>query len=165
MRKTLLAAAIAAVLFLPLLRFKKGDSLPPASAAGSFLEDVQVVHREEGREVWSLLSAKTTISSDGSTAGMREVTVRLPGRGLTVTAEKGSFNLESSDLSLEGNVTASTEDFTVSTARVMLASATGELATDDVVVIKGTGFTIKGKGLRAYDDKVRLLEDVRAELY
>jgi hypothetical protein len=165
MRKALLAAVLAALLLLPVLKFSREDGLGRTAASGSFLEDVKVVRREAGRTVWSLGSKRASISGDANTAGMSEVAVLLPGHGLAVTADAGVYDLRSNDVSLEGGVIAKAEDFTVSTGRVRLASANGEIATDGGVVITGKGFIIRGRGLRAYDGKVMLLADVRAELF
>lgn len=165
MRKVLLAAALAALLLLPVLKFSGEDGSGRTALSGSFMEDVKVVRREAGRTVWSLSSKRASISGDANIAGMSEVAVLFPGRGLAVTADAGVYDLQSNDVSLEGGVVARAEDFTVSTGRVRLASANGEIATDDSVVITGKGFVIRGKGLRAYDEKVMLLADVRAELF
>jgi LPS export ABC transporter protein LptC len=139
------------------------DNHESPSLPGSFLEDVKVVNQRIGKEQWSLVTKKATISEDGDTASLQDVTVRLPAEEMTVEADSGLYNILSRDLALTGNITAVTDSYVIKTESANLTAEKGELSTDDRVVVESRGFRIEGHGLRAAEKKsVRLLRDVKA---
>jgi LPS export ABC transporter protein LptC len=165
MKKVLLVALLAALTMLPAFKLEKGKADSPGLAPRSFLEDVSIVTREEGKLLWSLESGRVSFSTGMERASLAGVSVELPGREMLVTASVGEFDMEDHDLSLSGNVRAETSGFVVTTASASLESGTGRISTEAPVSITGADFVITGKGLRAEDSTVRLLADVKAEFH
>jgi LPS export ABC transporter protein LptC len=165
MKKALVLFAFAAFVLVLVLRPGGGRGPVSSDAHGSYMEDVRVVNREEGRLLWSLRSQRTAISDEGDAAKLQRVTVSLPSHDMTVTADTGVYDIIGSGLELEGNIEADAVDYTIITGHVTLDSESGEVWTDERVLIEGRRFKIVGKGLRALNREVRLLGDVRAEFF
>lgn len=149
------------------LVLRPGGSRSPVrnSTDGSYMEDVRVDNMEEGRLLWSLRSQRTAISDAGDAAKLQSVTVRLPEHDMTVTADTGVYDIIGSGLELEGNIEADAVDYKIITGRVTLDSESGEVRSEERVLIEGRRFKIIGKGLRALNSEVRLLGEVRAEFF
>ncbi len=77
---------------------------------------------------------------------------------MDVKSEAGIYDLESRDLTLTGNIVASTDDFVLRTESINFKSETGELTSPDRVVLKGSNFRIEGDGLYANSDKTVFLK-------
>jgi LPS export ABC transporter protein LptC len=164
-KKTLLLTAFLAafLLFFPMLK-QHGKEKKPV-VLESFLENVEVVNKKAGEHQWSLLAKKVTISEDENIAKMHTVTVNLPRQGMTVKADSGSYNIDSKDLTLTGNIKAETDGYVVRTEQITLQSDKDELSAEDRVIIKGKRFRIEGTGLKVIQQKVRILSNVNAVFF
>jgi LPS export ABC transporter protein LptC len=129
-------------------------------AQGSFMEDVRVVNRDSGALRWSLMTKRALISEDGGSAKMQDVTLTLHSEGMTVLANSGLYNIDNNDLSLSGGVNAVTNNYTIKTDMASLKNEM--LSSNSKVKIEGEGFKIEGMGLRAFQKKVNLQNDVTA---
>ena len=163
MPKVMLLAVILLALTLSIYLLVKSGGQGKVKfdiSPGSFMEDVSVVNRKSGDRQWSLVTKRALLSEDGSTANMMDVTLTLPSEGMTVNSNYGLYSMDSNDLALSGNVNAVTERYTIKTDTAILKNET--ISTDDKVVIEGKGFRINGKGLKAFQKRIRLLNDVTA---
>lgn len=166
MKKSVLLAALALLVAVSIFTLKEPESFRNEAVAQSFLEDITVLNQRTGKLQWSLTTDKAVISRDGDKARMQAVTMNIPGRGMTVDADSGVYDMDTRDVTLTGNVRARTEDFVIKAALVRLRPDEGELSADDRVVLEGEGFMIEGNGLEANTkQKVRLLRDVKAVFY
>jgi LPS export ABC transporter protein LptC len=165
-KRPILLAALALLVAASIVTLREPESLNKEASAQSFLEGVRVVNQRSGKLQWSFATDKAVISEDGATARMQAVTITIPGRGMTVEADSGAYDIDTRDVTLAGNVRARTEDYVIETGSVSLRTDEGVLFTDDTVVLEGKGFRIEGRGLRAdQDQRVRLLGDVNAVFF
>ncbi|MBI4822784.1 MAG: LPS export ABC transporter periplasmic protein LptC [Nitrospirae bacterium] len=168
MKKILLPSAlfiaIVFVVFFIGIAFKKENSNNDAiRPSGSFIEGLRIAHREGGTLRWSLSSKSALLSEDEEFAYLREVKVTLPDRDIEVSGERGTYDMESKDLSMKGDIKAWTKDYVIKTESIKL-QAGHELLTEDTVVLEGKRLKIQGKGLKATHDKW-ILKDVTAEFF
>jgi LPS export ABC transporter protein LptC len=158
---------LLAVIFLALSLFiyvlvtsSEQDMAKLGISPGSFMEDVSVVNRDSGALQWSLMTKRALISKDGGSAKMQDVTLTLHSEDMTVLANSGLYNIDSNDLFLSGDVNAETDNYTIKTDTAILKNET--LSTNSKVMIEGQGFRIEGTGLKAFQKKVTLQNDVTA---
>lgn len=165
MKRVFAIFALSACAFVLVMVLRKDDVPRRVGASASYMEDVKVVSREDGEPRWALSSEKAFITEDGETARMQRVTVVIPAQGMTVTADAGTYEMAGRRLDLEGNITATADDYTISTGHADVQSPGGEISAEGPVAIRGRKFSIAGKGLLARGEEIRILEDVRAEFY
>jgi LPS export ABC transporter protein LptC len=165
MRKLFLLAVLAALLAFIMLAPGGPDTEGPELAEGTSLDEVSVTRRTADGLEWSLEARHTDLDLDRSAALMRGVSVRLPARDMTVSAETGLYDMDTNDLILSGGVRAVTARYEIITEEVRLAEAHGGIATGDPVLIEGKGFRIRGHGMNASDGTVKILKDVRADFF
>jgi LPS export ABC transporter protein LptC len=85
-------------------------------------------------------------------------------QGMTVHAEKGLYDMETRQVSIDGIITAHTEKYVITTSQALIDSGGGTLETEGEVKIEGKKFNLAGKGMKAdnNEQKVRILNDVKA---
>lgn len=165
MKRVFAIFVLSACAFVLVMILRKDDVPRRVGASVSVMEDVKVVSRENGNPRWSLSSEKAFIAEDGETASLERVTVFIPAQGMTVTADAGTYEMAGRRLGLEGNITASADDYTINTGRAEVRSPGGEIRAEGPVAIRGKKLNIEGKGLFTRGEEIRILEDVRAEFY
>ncbi len=157
--------ALLALALPTALLIDKTEGPGPGVEASSFMEDVRVVRRGEGERRWTLAARKISIAAGGASL-MSDVTIEVPMHGLTVRSPSGTYDLGSHELTLDGNILATTEDYTIRTGSVRLDTDTGDFSTAERVVIEGANFIIEGDGMTADNDrKVRIKRNVTARFY
>lgn len=163
MKKVFLALSCLA-LGLVLYFFLNGDreaghklKLGPAA----YMEDVGITQRK-GEEVSWTLRAKRADFLTGKDVRLTELEVRFPERGLVLTSQNATYDIDKKDFTIEGNVTASTRDFSFVAPALSWDSAQNELTSDSRVIIVGKKFSIEGEGLKATPDKATLQNKVKA---
>lgn len=123
------------------------------------MEQVRVLNREAGRHRWTLLAQQVLIASDGKLSRLNDVSIDLPEHGMKVSSDAGVYDLDSRDLTLEGNIVAWTEDYTISTKSIHIETASGNISSPDKVVLEGEMFRIEGEGFDAASDRVITLKN------
>ena len=129
----------------------------------SHMEGVRVVSTRDGERQWVLNSRRVEIA--GTRASLEIVEAELMGLNMKVSAPEGEYDMDGGSLRLKGGVHIAGPDYRVETLAVFLEPASGELSSDDAVVMEGHGFRVKGSGLMASGQTIRLLNDVTAVLY
>jgi LPS export ABC transporter protein LptC len=165
MTKFFLLVAIVALVLLSSVSFSRRSMNEYDISPGSSLEDVRGVNRKDGVLQWLLNTDNAILSEDRRTARLSVVEMNLPSEGMTINSVAGVYDMESGDLTLNGDVTARTNHYVLSTDNLSLMSDKAEVYTDDRVLIEGDGFKIEGLGLKAYQQKVHLLNDVKAVFF
>lgn len=168
MKRILLPSALLAVLvfviFFVGIVFKKENSNKDAiRSTGSFIEGLRIAHREGGTLQWSFTSKEALLSEDGLSAYLKVVKVTFPDRDIEVEADNGTYDMESKDLALKGNIKAWTKDYTIKTESIKLHSGK-ELLGEEAVVLESKKLKIEGKGFKATEDKW-ILKDVKAVFF
>jgi LPS export ABC transporter protein LptC len=162
MKKAMISAALIAALIASVVLIGKETERKSEIISTAYMQDVRIVNKKTGQRQWELSTRRVDISDNGTLARMRTVTIDLPGEGMEVVADTGLYNIDTRDLSLEGNIEARTDDYVIRAGHIDLSSKTGEIHTDDKVVIEGKNFTVSGYGLKALQHKIWLKKDVEA---
>jgi LPS export ABC transporter protein LptC len=104
------------------------------------------------------------MTRDGNEAMLSGVEVKLESRGMTVSADKGLYNMETRQISVDGVLHASNDSFILTTSRARIDGSKGNFDTEGDVKIQGKKFELEGKGMQAENNqhKVRILKDVKA---
>ena len=159
-----LALSIAALTFFALIRSEKGGKIDVQLSGDSFFEGLKIVNKKNGRTDWVLLAKRADITKDGKEAVLTGVEMNLESRGMTVTAEKGLYNMETRQISVEGVLRANNKNYVLTTSRARIDSSKGNFDTADDVKIEGRKFEVEGKGMQADNNqhKVRILKNVKA---
>jgi LPS export ABC transporter protein LptC len=165
MKTAFMALAFAGVLIAVAMsgRDRTRDEGATAEAERSYLEDVAIVSREGGAPQWSLHTKRVEFTDDTRRAIMSQVRIEFPGRGMSVDASGGEFDVETRDVTLTGGVEARGEGFSITTENVRLDARDGVLTTPGRVLVEGESFRIAGVGLRASREKIEVEGNVEAE--
>jgi len=131
---------------------------------GSFFEGIRIVQKKDGVQDWVLTAKRADISKKGDEANLTDVKVEVKNKGITIYADKGSYNMDTRKMSIEGPITAKNDEYSITTGQVEIDSSAGLLKTNEEVRIKGKKFVLQGKGMeiKNNEQKVRILKDVKA---
>jgi LPS export ABC transporter protein LptC len=159
-----LVLIIAALTFVVLVLSEKGPKLDVQVKGDSFFEGLRIVNKKDGVTDWVLLAKRADMTKDGKEALLSDVEVKLQSQGMTVSAAKGLYNMETRQISVEGVLHASNDDYIFTTSRVRIDGNKGDFDTSEDVKIEGSKFELTGKGMHAENNqhKVRILKDVKA---
>ncbi len=140
------------------------DSIP--FRTNSYIEGLRIVHKKDGQNSWTLRSQRADLSQSETVAHMDRVTINLTKENLILKADRGLYNLDNKNLTLEGNIKAHTKDYVITAESLGWKSSTGELVTDGSIQMYGKKFMVEGNGMRVTPgQKVRLLKNVKAIFY
>lgn len=152
------------MLILILIRQDKGVKLDAHLTGDSFFEGLKIINRKNGVTDWVLLAKRADLSRDGKEALLSGVEVTLERQGMTVSADKGVYDMETRQISVEGILHANKSNFEITTSGARIDGSRGNLDTAENVRIEGKKFELEGKGMQADNTrhKVRILNDVKA---
>lgn len=154
----------AALAFILLIRPEKGAKLDIQLRGDSFIEGLKIVNRKNGVTDWILWAKRADMASDGKKALLSGIEMKLQSQGMTVSADKGVYDMETRQVSVEGVLHASNNNYALTTSKVLIDGSRGNIDTAGDVRIEGRKFELEGKGMQAdnNDHKVRILKDVKA---
>lgn len=159
-----LTLIVAALTFFVLVRSEKGVKLDLQVKGNSFFEGLRIVNKNNGVTDWVLWAKRADLTKDGKEALLTGVEVKLESQGMTISADKGLYNMETRQISVEGVLRASNNNYVFTTSQARIDGSKGNFATAEDVTIDGKKFELKGKGMQAENNqhKVRILKDVKA---
>ena len=141
------------------LKFKKSNS---------FVEGLQILYRRDGNTVWKLNARRADFSEDENMAELSNLTVTVQKNGLTLYADKGEYDLLTKNFTINSDTQVEAEDYRILTSSIDYDASTGDVTTDEKIVVEGKTkkFTIEGRG-GTLDSKqnVRIHNDVKATFY
>ena len=154
----------AALTFLVLLRSEKGGKLDVQVKGDSFFEGLKIVNKKNGVTDWVLQAKRADMTRDGKQALLSGVEIKLEKQGMTVSADRGLYDMETRQISVEGVLHASNSNYMLTTSQALIDGNKGNFDTAGDVTIKGKKFELEGKGMQADNNqhKVRILKDVKA---
>jgi LPS export ABC transporter protein LptC len=165
-RKIILVVAILALIVPSLFMFSKGEVTDNTSFSESFMEDVRVANRGLGKVRWVLNAKRVVIEPGGKSSQLQNVSINIPEQKMDVTSDTGLFDLERRNLTLAGNVEATTRGYVLRTESVLLNSDTNAVSSEDRVVLEGNKFKIEGDGFHTNGEKKVTIDDnVRATFF
>jgi len=159
----LLLIVISSAIFF-YIRSEKVARLNVQIAGDSFFEGLKIINKKNGATEWMLTAKRADLSKDGKEALLGGIEMKLEKQGMTVHAEKGLYDMETKNVSIEGVITAHHENYVITTSQALIDSSGGILETGSEVRIEGKKFNLEGKGMRAdnNEQKVRILNNVKA---
>ncbi len=119
---------------------------------GIRLQDIHYSHNDPEEKVTWLLDAKeVSLSKDRRLMSFRTFRLEVEAQDrprLELTGEKGTYDKESGEVVLQGNLKGKTDNgYTVLTDYAVYNQKRGDLRTEEPVTIIGPFFSIKGRGL------------------
>ncbi len=150
--------------FFYLIGGEKGAKLDAQFNGDSFFEGLKIISRKDGAANWILMAKRADMTSDGKYALLSGVEMKLARQGLTVSTDKGVYDMESGQISIEGILHASSDNYILTTSSARIDGKKGYIDTAGDVRIDGKTFAVEGKGMQAENNnhKVRILKDVKA---
>ena len=166
MRKRIVFLALillSSALFL-YLRSEKAARLDVQFKGDSFFEGLKIVNNKNGTRAWVLTAKRADLSRDGREALLNGIEMNMASRGITVYAEKGRYNMETKQVSVEGVIKAHNKNYEITTSQATIDSDKGSIETSGDVRIEGKKFNLEGTGMKAENNEqtVRILNNVKA---
>ena len=158
----LLIIISSAVLFY--LRSEKVARLNVQLVGDSFFEGLKIINKKDGITEWVLTAKRADLSKNGKQALLSGIEMKLEKQGMIVQAEKGLYDMETKNVTVDGVLTARNENYVITTSQALVDSGGGVLETKGEVTVEGKKFNLEGKGLQAdnNEQKVRILNNVKA---
>lgn len=160
---TLVFAVFLLAVFMETDRTETGGPVIEADVE-AVLEGVSVVASRDGKVLWNLRTDHAVMPSGDSIARLGKVDMDIPSENLVIKANSGVYDLESSDLRLAGGVVADTGQMVLHSDTAIFQASTGEVTSQDDVLVEGRGFTVTGRGFWAKGKEVRIIEEVEAQV-
>ncbi|MCC6346827.1 MAG: LPS export ABC transporter periplasmic protein LptC [Nitrospirales bacterium] len=163
MKKTLfLLASLLFVGVLAIYSYKEGDMKAKVRLGeSSFMDDIRITQKKEGVLKWELQSKKAVFVTDNEVK-LTSVQLRFPEKELSLTSERGAYDIDKSNLTIEGNIRASTKDYDIIASTLFWDSSRNEILSDREVRIVGKRFFVEGGALAATADSAKLHNRVKA---
>jgi len=90
----------SAILFY--LRSEKVARLNVQLAGDSFFEGLKIINKKDGITEWVLTAKRADLSKDGREALLSGIEMKLEKQGMMVQADKGLYNMETKNVSIDG---------------------------------------------------------------
>lgn len=131
--------------------------------ATSYIEGLRIVNKKDGTDSWVMTARKADFTKDETLAKMDSVSMDIKKEGVILTAGSGTYNMDSKDLRLEGDVTIHVKDSVIHAKSLAWNPSLGMLTTDSKIRMESGRFTVEGEGLTATEqNKVTLMRNVKA---
>ena len=168
MRKSFLA--VLSLVLLSLLFFMvrgEKESKPVLLRGASFIEGLRIVHRQNGSRDWVLTARRADFDGRGEKALRSGMEIKIENKGLTVSADKGMYDMNTRRLAVDGRTVARGKSYSITSEGVEFDGASGCLKADGGVKIEARKFSVQGKGMDADNSgqTVRIRKDVKAIFY
>ncbi|MBZ0156761.1 MAG: LPS export ABC transporter periplasmic protein LptC [Alphaproteobacteria bacterium] len=163
MKKALfLLASLLFVGVLAIYSYKEGDMKAKVRLGeSSSMDDIRITQKKEGAVKWVLYSKKAVFVTDNEVK-LTSVQIRFPEKELSLTSERGAYDIGKRNLTIEGNIKASTKDYDIIASTLLWDSSRNELLSDREVRIVGKRFFVEGGGMVATSDSAKLHNKVKA---
>jgi hypothetical protein len=157
----------AGTLFI-MLRGERENSVSLKVKSKSFIEGLKVLHEKDGDTFWTLTAKRADFTDDDNVALLSNINVVIQKNGMTLSADKGMYDLVTQNFTINSEITAETKDYRITTSSVDYEASSGELKTDENIKVEGKSkkFTVEGRGGTVDSkQKVKVWKDVKATFY
>lgn len=166
MKKSLLlvlSIALLSLLFF-MIKGERGTKTDVIRKGESFIEGLRLVHRQNGNTDWTLTANRADIIDKGDKAYLSGIEMDIASKGIKVYADKGLYDMNARDLSIDGRVIAKGDSYSITSDGARFDSASGILKADGGVRIEARRFSVQGTGMEADNtaQTVRILKNVKA---
>jgi len=132
----------------------------------SYIEGLKIVNRKDGADTWVVTARRADFTKDETVAQMESVVIDAKKEGMVLTADNGTYHMQSRDLRLGNNIKIQIKGSVFTTDELSWDASRGMVFSKDVVRMQGNKFTIEGEGLTATkDNKLKLMRNVKATFY
>lgn len=132
----------------------------------SYIEGLKIVNRKDGADAWVVTARRADFTKDETVAQMESVAIDLKKDGVLLSADNGTYHMQTKDLRLENNIKIQIKGSVVTTDELSWDPSRGLVFSKEVVRMEGNKFKIEGEGLTATkDNKVRLMRNVKATFF
>ena len=129
----------------------------------SYIEGLKIVNKKDGTDTWVVTARRADFTKDETVAQMESVAIDLKKDGVLLSADNGTYHMQTQDLRLGKNIKIQIKGSVVTTDELSWNPSRGLLFSKDVVRMEGNSFKIEGEGLSATkDNKVKLMRNVKA---
>ncbi len=158
---------LSVVLFSMLIYMFKSDKVTKTGLlqkGEAYIEGLQMVHKQNGRTDWTLTAQRADISDKGDKAYLSGVEMKIENKGIIMYADKGLYDMNAKNLSVDGKVVAKGDSYSITSEDVKFDSASGILKADGGVKMESKKFIVEGTGMEADNasQTVRIRKDVKA---
>lgn len=136
-------------------------SLRLKPAESSYMDNVSITQTNNGVVKWMLDAGRAVFVSDDKVK-LSALKITFPDKGLVLTADCGTYDVDDRDLDIRDNIKASGKDYDIVAKRLFWDSSNNELVSDDKVKIIGRRFLVEGDRLEATPGKAKLSNNVKA---
>lgn len=169
MKKSLLVALsimLFSLLFF-MIKGERGTKNDVLKKGESYIEGLRLVHRQNGIKDWTLTARRADISDKGDKAYLSGIEMNIENKGITVCSDKGLYDMNSRNLSVDGKVIAKGNSYSITSDGAKFDSSSGMLRADGGVKIEAKRFCVEGTGMEADNSAqtVRILKNVKAVFY
>jgi LPS export ABC transporter protein LptC len=147
------------------LKGESGMKLAIHPKGESYIEGLRLVHKKDGGNDWVLNAKRADISQDGGAARLSGIEMTIKGKGVTVYADKGVYNMNDKSLVVDGRVVAKGADYSIiSDNGARFDGTANSLNTGGNVTVESPKFSVKGRGMATDNNGqiVRILGNVEA---
>jgi LPS export ABC transporter protein LptC len=147
-----------------MVRGDKESKLGVLLKGDSFIEGLKIVHRQNGSKDWVLTAKRADIDEKGDKALLSDMEMTIANKGITMYADKGSYDMNTRHLTVDGKAVAKGDSYSISSEGVEFDGAGGGLKADGGVRIEARKFNVQGIGMDADNtgQTVRIRKDVKA---
>jgi LPS export ABC transporter protein LptC len=132
----------------------------------SYIEGLKIVNKKDGTDAWVVTARRADFSRDETVAQMASVAIDLKKDGVVLSADNGTYHMQTRDLRLGSNIKIQIKGSVVTTDELSWNPSRGMLFSKDIVRMEGNRFRIEGEGLTATkDNKVKLMRNVKATFF
>lgn len=129
----------------------------------SFLEDIRIIHKENGEPLWILSAKKAEFIEDNNKAELEDIRLSLPKNELMLSAGKGIYSFSEQSFTTNDIVKAESKDYKITADTIYYEISSGTIKTNGKVILETKSFSIEGTGMKTDGrEKVRILNDVKA---
>ncbi len=146
-----------------MLKIPKEDDKNFIIKGKSFLEDIRIIHKENGMPSWILTAKKAEFVEDNNKAELEDIRLSLPKNQVILFADKGVYNFSEQNFSTNGVVKAESKDYKITADSIDYEISSGTIKTEGRVILETKSFSIEGIGMKTDGrEKVNILNDVKA---
>ena len=132
----------------------------------SYIEGLKIVNKKDGADTSVVTARRADFTRDETVAQMETVAIDLKKEGVVVSADNGTYQMQTRDLRLGDNIKIQIKGSVLTTDELSWNPSRGMLFSKDVVRMEGNKFRIEGEGLTAtQDNKVKLMRNVKATFF
>ena len=129
----------------------------------SFLEDITIIHKDNGQPLWTLTASKADFKDNEDNAQLSDISLVMEKDHVTLRVDTGLYNLAEGSFTTDSTVRANSQDYRISADSLDYDVSSGRLQTKGRIQLESKGCRVEGEGMNSDSGhKVSILNDVKA---